>query len=462
MPTIDALDRRDLPSASPATAALGGRTPGLVPASNDSRSEAVDLGSIRGTETRTGQVGGSDSRDYYRFEAKRGRLEVRLTGLSADLDFELLDSRGDRIGSAARNPGSRSESKGYTLGGGTYYVKVYPGVDDARSDYSLSLKSTPASSPGASGSGGGASTASDPVKVVGRVLRITGDGDGNDVVVTRSGGKFRVRVETVLSSGFSIVPIKFDKTYPAAKIDEIVFVGNGGDDSFDARGVTIKATAVGGSGRDHAVGRAGKLVADAESVQLTGLPDGTPQTRNTCGPNSAYRVIRSLGGTATYQQIIDRASESSIVSRWALGTTGRTLVDAMNSLRRGLSGRPSFSLKTQSSLEAMFAQLREGNPVVAMVRVSGAEIYSVGGAVGDFLDRIPGVGGVTRHEIPSLHWVAVDGFDRARSLVFFTDTDGGHYQQSFDSFDSNFNWNFGTAQNTILQGLGIVKGTFIA
>src|SRR6185312_6175539 len=108
-PALDVLDRRDLPSASPMAAALGGGRPeGNVRILNDTRSEATNLGAISGTQIRTGSVGGSDPRDYYRFEAQRGRLEVRLTGLDADLDFELLKSNGNRIGSAAEKSGTQS------------------------------------------------------------------------------------------------------------------------------------------------------------------------------------------------------------------------------------------------------------------------------------------------------------------------------------------------------------------
>lgn len=145
-PIMDSLDRRELLSVSPpAIALLDAASDGVVMIQNDTRSDATNLGAISGTVTRNGSVGGTDPRDYYRFEGQRGKLEVRLSGLRADIDFELLNSSGKRIGSAASKSGTQTESKSYTLGGGTYYVKVYPGVKSANSDYSLRLKATPSS-----------------------------------------------------------------------------------------------------------------------------------------------------------------------------------------------------------------------------------------------------------------------------------------------------------------------------
>jgi hypothetical protein len=90
--------------------------------------------------------------------------------------------------------------------------------------------------------------------------------------------------------------------------------------------------------------------------------------------------------------------------------------------------------------------LKEGRPVVAMIQVGGSERLKVG---------------PISYTVPRLHWVSVDGFDSARQLIFYTDTNGSRYQMSYGSFNSVFNWNFGTVQNTALQGLGVVRSTFI-
>src|SRR4051794_10673355 len=93
VPTTDMLDRRELLSASPAASSLRSlSTEPVVRPQNDTRSAADNLGTIRGTKSVNGSVGGSDPRDYYKFVAQRGKLEVRLTNLSDDIDFELLNS----------------------------------------------------------------------------------------------------------------------------------------------------------------------------------------------------------------------------------------------------------------------------------------------------------------------------------------------------------------------------------
>jgi hypothetical protein len=212
---------------------------------------------------------------------------------------------------------------------------------------------------------------------------------------------------------------------------------------------------------NEAVVPAGVATSGFQRVTIAGLPGGTPQTRNTCGPNSAWRVIQSYGGIAKYQELIDRSSEGSVVSRWRLGTTGATLVDAMNSDRRGLNV-PHFSLETRKGLARVVELLKQGRPIVAMERVPGTEVYKVGGAVGDIFGQIPVLGDVTSYEMPALHWIAINGFDLARGMVNYVDTDGNQYEQSYNNFTNSFNWDFGPVTNGLFQALGVVPGTLIA
>jgi Ca2+-binding RTX toxin-like protein len=303
-------------------------------------------------------------------------------------------------------------------------------------------------------------------------------------VVNLSGNIVTVTMKSTPTDGFCLVDptTTITKSFPASSIHEIKFWGYENDDSF-VNNWNIKATAYGGPGNDYLegsnaddflyggagndtlIGYGGRNVLDGESgtdtatghaldqmpncevVRINNVPGGSPQAANKCGPNSAWRVMSALGGAATLQQVTDRASEQSLVSRWNLGTTGSTLVDAMNSLRRGLSGQPNFSLKTHDSKEDIFSFLKQGRPVVAMIRVSGSD----GIKLGPF-----------SYSVPALHWIAVDGFDATTQKIFYTDTDGKHYSYSFASFDSIFHWNFGVLQNKALQALGVVEGTFIA
>jgi hypothetical protein len=145
-PNLEQLERREQPSvtAAPAGAVVSRPLPEVAVLdkgeANDSRGGALNFGTIGpATKSKTGSVGGSDPRDYYKFRAPHGSAEIKLTGLKQDIDFEVLRSNGTRFRTASRG-GNKSESETVKLAGGTYYIKVYPGVKGARSDYKLSVR----------------------------------------------------------------------------------------------------------------------------------------------------------------------------------------------------------------------------------------------------------------------------------------------------------------------------------
>jgi hypothetical protein len=313
-------------------------------------------------------------------------------------------------------------------------------------------------------------------------LRLTGDAQNNTVTVRQSGSKIKVIAATDPNvNGFFLTSptVTQTKTFNAASVKKITFYGNDGNDSF-ADLTRVRAAAFGGQGNDDLTAgtsgkdflsggygydtahlAAGMATTDTEVVDVGNLPGGSPQSTNTCGPNSGWRVLKSYGSRATLQSVIDRASEGSIVSRWNLGTTGATLVDAMNFSRVGMKHAHSFSLKTRSSLDSLLGDVAAGRPVVAMISVAGSETVDLGSSVGGFAGSlVRGIPG-TSYTVPALHWIAVDGFDRQQGLIFYHDTDGNRYQTSFGAFQSRWNWNFGTVTNTIFQGLGVVPGTYI-
>ncbi len=337
------------------------------------------------------------------------------------------------------------------------------------------------------------------VNVVNGVLQVVGDDWHNNATVDVKNNQITVHMTSTPASGFSLVPSKIDKAFAASSIKEIKFWGYKGDDSFICE-ISKPCTSVdggegndyletadaadviyggkgndtiygfggddkiyggdgddvlnGGAGKDRLEGGAGsdramlsearETIVGCEAVRIE-VPSGNAQSKNTCGPNSAWRVMQAHGGNVTTQKLIDSASRNSTIAKWNLGTSGKALVDAMNDNRRGL-GSYSFSLKTNSSLDTIIGHLKEGKPVVAMVRVSGGESYGVG---------------IAKIDIPKLHWIAVTGFDAAKKLVYYTDTNGGRYQQSYGSFNSDFNWSSDAVATSVLRGLGVVKGTFI-
>jgi Ca2+-binding RTX toxin-like protein len=325
------------------------------------------------------------------------------------------------------------------------------------------------------------------INVVNHVLQIVGNSDENKAVVNVSRGKVTVTMSSTNTDGFYLVDptTTIKHSFKTSAIREIKFWGYANDDSF-VNNWNIKSTAYGGSGNDYleganktdffyggsgddtmlgyggynymdggsgtdsAKGAALNQMPNCEIVQITGIPGGQPQAANKCGPNSAWRVMNALGGIATLQQVTDRASEGSLISRWNLGTTGSTLVDAMNSLRRGLGGQPLFSLKTHSSKEDISSYLAQGRPVVAMIQVDGSDGFDVGSGI----FRVS-------YTVPALHWIAITGFDSRLGRLYFTDTDGGAYYYSYADFDDNFHWDFGYISNKFLQGFGVVEGTFI-
>ncbi len=93
--------------------------------------------------TRTGAVGGTgssgDPQDYYRFQLNSVRnISLSLTGLSADLDIEVLDQFGNRL-FVSQNGGAANESINIAgLGIGLYFIRIYP-FNAVSSNYNLSL-----------------------------------------------------------------------------------------------------------------------------------------------------------------------------------------------------------------------------------------------------------------------------------------------------------------------------------
>jgi hypothetical protein len=317
--------------------------------------------------------------------------------------------------------------------------------------------------------------------------------DNDTVLVFRRGSRIDVKTYSApdvqgffLTDPGTTTMVGFD----VARVRSVAFYAGQGNDTFTNE-TSLRASAFGGSGndtfssngnRDFFAGgsgfmtvfaHAGAAVVNAGALLIDNLPGGTPQTTNTCGPNSAWRVMKAYGGLATYQQLIDHDAENSIISRWALGTTGATLVDTMNSLRRGV-GSKTFSLKTRESFDDLLGDLGSGKPLVTMISapgstppvnlaaVAGAVLGGAGGAVlGGLIGNLPGVSDYSNYSLPNLHWIALTGFNRRLQVVYFTDTDGNPYQMSFASFKSVWDWNFGPVANTFLQGLGVVPRTYI-
>ncbi len=104
---------------------------------------AKNIGLLDSTRTFQESIGGTaDPNDYYRFRIEReSGFDLSLTGLSTDVDVEVLDSNGQSLANST-GPYTSDEAIDGTLSPGTYYVRVYPDDINQRSNYQLTLSAT--------------------------------------------------------------------------------------------------------------------------------------------------------------------------------------------------------------------------------------------------------------------------------------------------------------------------------
>lgn len=89
-------------------------------------------------------VGDTDTSDIYKFDInpQKVNLSVKLKGLSANAEIELLDMQGNRLASSVYQ-GTTAEAIDYqNLGIGSYFVRVYQGNVAANTNYNLTLAVT--------------------------------------------------------------------------------------------------------------------------------------------------------------------------------------------------------------------------------------------------------------------------------------------------------------------------------
>jgi Bacterial pre-peptidase C-terminal domain len=117
----------------------------------NSISQALDIGSLIGTRTFNQFVGTTDPNDFYRFTLTRdSRINLTLSGLTQDLDVEIIqdfDNDGiidfDEELFNSRRVGTATDSITGELVRGNYFIRVFPGIPGASSNYNLQVSSTP-------------------------------------------------------------------------------------------------------------------------------------------------------------------------------------------------------------------------------------------------------------------------------------------------------------------------------
>lgn len=107
----------------------------------NTQTKALDAGNLSRTQRRyRGQVGSSDPADYYRVDlSEGGSIKLAASGISGDIDLQLLNSSGVAI-ARSTNDGKANESINQTVAPGTYFVQVSP-FSNGKSNYTLDMSS---------------------------------------------------------------------------------------------------------------------------------------------------------------------------------------------------------------------------------------------------------------------------------------------------------------------------------
>ncbi len=106
----------------------------------NSRSKALDIGSLLEVRSYSDFVGTGDRRDFYSFtlDWERG-VNLSLDGLTGNADLFLLNQQGKVIEKSKRG-GTNAEKIEENLAAGTYYVRVQARNNNVNADYTLTLE----------------------------------------------------------------------------------------------------------------------------------------------------------------------------------------------------------------------------------------------------------------------------------------------------------------------------------
>jgi ELWxxDGT repeat protein/VCBS repeat-containing protein len=120
-------------------------TPPTIDTAGNSIPTAFNVGSnLRGNANYRGAIAIPDADDYYQFAvANRANLTLGLTGLTADLNLQLLSADGTVVQASAQT-GTTPESIVRSLEAGTYYARVFTdGGSNSPYNLGISLGSVP-------------------------------------------------------------------------------------------------------------------------------------------------------------------------------------------------------------------------------------------------------------------------------------------------------------------------------
>jgi Peptidase_C39 like family len=183
-------------------------------------------------------------------------------------------------------------------------------------------------------------------------------------------------------------------------------------------------------------------VSRSDGYVSVNLPSTGNQDDNwSCGPNSAARVLAFYGHNVDYNAVRSAVNREFMLPPSVnvpaptltdpfrtrrvdirTGTTPHVLRDVM----RRWEGN-NVRLERGASFSGLLDLVRDGKPVIALLRVGSIPPQTT-------------LSGTW----PELHWVAVHGFNESERMIYYTDTDGGRYQKSYDEFQSQWDWRVGT------------------
>lgn len=175
------------------------------------------------------------------------------------------------------------------------------------------------------------------------------------------------------------------------------------------------------------------------------LDDLHHQVGNTCGPNSAARLLRGLGlADLAPDELIREVRRQHPVPRFGFGAPPGVLARVMNQYPRP-GGRP-FRVVHGADLGRVAATLAAGRPMLALIQTRADDSIALG---------------PWRWTVPYLHWIALDGWDAEAGAVGFTDTDGTREAWAGARFERVWGWDFGRSVNLGLRAAGVRPRTVI-
>jgi hypothetical protein len=160
-----------------------------------------------------------------------------------------------------------------------------------------------------------------------------------------------------------------------------------------------------------------------------------PQTGNqndnwSCGPTSAARIMNFYGHNVNRDSLVNAINKDFVIpprikKPWGghvdirTGTTPHALRDVMKRWEGD-----NVKLERKADFNKLLGLLRQGKPVVALLRVGSTKI--------------------ARTTWPAMHWVTVNGFDALNQKIYFTETTDGEIREySYDDFQSKWDWRVG-------------------